>query len=109
VSHVLAGLVANARHSTPLPLARREYGTLTSRIAADCCSLATAVVAAALLAKAAGGDVPAITSLADRTDGKVAQALIGDSEEDGVPLVHTITRKLSNLMRNLKSIGAPLQ
>jgi hypothetical protein len=92
-------------------LARREYGTtgLTSRIAADCCSLATAVVAAALLAKAAGGDVPAITSLADRTDGKVAQALIGDSEEDGVPLVHTITRKLSNLMRNLKSIGAPLQ
>ena len=81
-------------------LARREYGTT---------GLATAVVAAALLAKAAGGDVPAITSLADRTDGKVAQALIGDSEEDGVPLVHTITRKLSNLMRNLKSIGAPLQ
>ena len=46
-------------------------------------------IAAALLAKAAGGDVPAINSLADRTDGKVAQALIGDSDEDGVRLVHT--------------------
>src|SRR6476619_8512441 len=51
-------------------------------------------IAAALLAKAASGDVPAINSLADRTDGKVAQALIGDSEEDGVRLVHTITRKI---------------
>jgi hypothetical protein len=39
-------------------------------------------------------DLPAINSLADRTDGKVAQALIGDSEEDGVRLVHTITRKI---------------
>jgi len=50
-------------------------------------------IAAALLSKAANGDVPAINSLADRTDGKVAQALIGDSDEDGVRLVHTITRK----------------
>jgi hypothetical protein len=37
-------------------------------------------IAAALLAIAAGGDVPAINALADRTDGKVAQALIGDRE-----------------------------
>jgi Family of unknown function (DUF5681) len=51
-------------------------------------------IAAALLAKAANGDVSAINSLADRTDGKVAQALIGDSEEDGVRLVHTITRRI---------------
>ena len=35
---------------------------------------------------AADGDVPAINTLADRTDGKVAQALIGDSEQDGVRL-----------------------
>ena len=28
------------------------------------------------------------------TDGKVAQGLIGDSEEEGVRLVHTITRKI---------------
>ena len=50
-------------------------------------------IAAALLAKAGDGDVPAINSLADRTDGN-AQALIGDSEEDGVRLIHTITRKI---------------
>ena len=57
-------------------------------------------IAAALLAKAASGDVPAINSLADRTDGKVAQALIGDSEEDGVRLVHTIRRRIVEPMRN---------
>ena len=51
-------------------------------------------IAAALLAKAAGGDVPAINSLADRTDGKVAQALIGDSDEDGMRLVHTSHARL---------------
>ena len=51
-------------------------------------------IASALLTKAANGDVPAINSLADRTDGKVAQALIGDSQEDGVRLVHTITRRI---------------
>jgi hypothetical protein len=50
-------------------------------------------IAAALLAKAASGDVPAINSLADRTDGKVAQALIGDSQEDAMQ-VHTIVRKI---------------
>ena len=43
---------------------------------------------------AADGDVPAINTLADRTDGKVAQALIGDSEGDSVQLVHTIVRKI---------------
>ena len=51
-------------------------------------------IAAALLAKAASGDVPAINSLADRTDGKVAQALIGDSEEDAMQVHHTIVRKI---------------
>jgi Family of unknown function (DUF5681) len=50
--------------------------------------------AAALLAKAGGGDVPAINLLADRTDGKVAQALIGDASEDAVRVHHTIVRKI---------------
>ena len=36
-------------------------------------------IAAALLAKAGKGDVPAINALADRTNGKVAQALARDS------------------------------
>jgi hypothetical protein len=32
--------------------------------------------------------------LADRTDGKVAQALIGDSEQDAIRVHHTIIRKI---------------
>src|SRR5262245_38102525 len=51
-------------------------------------------IAAALLAKAAAGDVSAINALADRTDGKVAQALIGDGEQDAVRVHHTIVRKI---------------
>jgi hypothetical protein len=51
-------------------------------------------IAAALLAKASGGDLSAINALADRTDGKVAQALIGDSEQDAVRVHHTIIRKI---------------
>jgi hypothetical protein len=52
------------------------------------------LIAAALLAKAAHGDVSAINALADRTDGKVAQALIGGSQEDAVRIHHTIIRKI---------------
>jgi hypothetical protein len=51
-------------------------------------------IAAALLAKAADGDVPAINALANRTDAKVAQALIGDNEQEAVRVHHTITRKI---------------
>lgn len=39
-------------------------------------------VASALVGKAMMGDVPAIKELADRMDGKVAQAIIGGEEED---------------------------
>jgi hypothetical protein len=39
-------------------------------------------VATALVGKAMMGDVPAIKELADRMDGKVAQAIIGGEEED---------------------------
>jgi hypothetical protein len=39
-------------------------------------------VATALVGKAMMGDVPAIKELADRMDGKVAQAIIGGDEED---------------------------
>ena len=34
------------------------------------------------------------STLADRTDGKVAQALIRDSQEDAVQMHHTIIRKI---------------
>ena len=36
----------------------------------------------------------AINALADRTDGKVAQALVGDTEQDAVWVHHTIVRKI---------------
>jgi len=39
-------------------------------------------IAKALLMKAKSGDVPAIKELAERYDGKVAQAIIGGEEED---------------------------
>jgi hypothetical protein len=38
-------------------------------------------VADALVLKATAGDVPAIKEIADRLDGKVPQALIGDDDE----------------------------
>ena len=47
-----------------------------------------------MLAKVVSGDVPAINVLADRTDGKVAQTLIDDSQEDAVRVHHTIVRKI---------------
>ena len=34
------------------------------------------------------------TALADRTDGKVAHALVGDGEQDVVRVHHTIVRKI---------------
>lgn len=45
------------------------------------------IVAAKLLEKAAEGDMQAIKELADRVDGKVAQAIIGDSEADPVGII----------------------
>ena len=42
-------------------------------------------IAAALLAKAAGGDVPAINALADRTDGKVATWSCGEARALSLP------------------------
>ena len=41
-------------------------------------------VAEALVTKALTGDVPAIKEIADRLDGKVPQAVVGDSEHDPI-------------------------
>lgn len=38
------------------------------------------------------GDVPSIREVADRLDGKVAQAIVGDENEDAIQLVHEIRR-----------------
>jgi hypothetical protein len=50
------------------------------------------LVAAALLAKAQEGDVPAIKEIADRLDGKVAQPISGDDDGDAIRVVHKIER-----------------
>lgn len=49
-------------------------------------------VADALVNKAMNGDVPAIKEIADRLDGKVPQALIGDSDADPINLISRIER-----------------
>lgn len=49
-------------------------------------------VAEALIDKAMAGDVQAIKEVADRLDGKVPQALVGDSESDPINMVTEIRR-----------------
>ncbi len=50
-------------------------------------------VANALVEKAITGDVQAIKEIADRLDGKVPQAVIGD-DESPLEFVHTIRREI---------------
>lgn len=49
-------------------------------------------IAAKLMEKALEGDMQAIKELADRTDGKVPQAIVGDDDSDPIKLVHRIER-----------------
>lgn len=49
-------------------------------------------VADALVAKAIGGDVQAIKEIADRLDGKVPQAVVGDDDLDPIRLITRIER-----------------
>lgn len=51
-------------------------------------------VADALVAKAMAGDVQAIKEVADRIDGKVPQAVVGDDEHDPINLVTEIRRTI---------------
>ncbi len=51
-------------------------------------------VADALVDKAMSGDVQAIKEVADRIDGKVPQAVVGDDESDPISLVHVIERRI---------------
>ncbi|MEH2695602.1 hypothetical protein DXU03_25850 [Rhizobium johnstonii] len=44
-------------------------------------------VADALIAKAIAGDVAAIKEVADRLDGKVPQAVVGDDDHDPIGVV----------------------
>lgn len=51
-------------------------------------------VADALVDKAMAGDVAAIKEVADRIDGKVPQAVVGDGEHDPINVVAAITRHI---------------
>lgn len=51
-------------------------------------------VADALVLKAVSGDVQAIKEIADRLDGKVPQAVVGDDEHDAIKAEHTVVLKL---------------
>lgn len=50
------------------------------------------LIARVLIEKASAGDLQAINSLVDRTDGKVPQALIGDNDSDPINVVTRIER-----------------
>lgn len=52
------------------------------------------LVAQQLIEKAQAGDMQAIKEIADRTDGKVPQAIVGDDEHDAINLVHRIENVL---------------
>jgi hypothetical protein len=63
-------------------------------------------VADALVNAAIKGDVPAIKEIADRLDGKVPQAVVGDDDHDSIKLVHEIRRILVD-PRDTDSAGLP--
>ena len=47
-------------------------------------------IAQALVIKAAEGDVAAIREVADRVDGKPAQAIVGDNSRDPITLIERV-------------------
>lgn len=51
-------------------------------------------VADALLDKAIAGDVQAIKEVADRVDGKVPQAVVGDDDSDPINVVTKVIREI---------------
>lgn len=51
-------------------------------------------VADALVDKAISGDVAAIKEIAERLDGKVPQAVVGDNDEDPINLIAEIRRTI---------------
>ena len=52
-------------------------------------------IATALLDKAATGDVQAIKEVADRLDGKVPQAIVGDDEAPAIQVEHSSPEEIA--------------
>ena len=51
-------------------------------------------VADALVTEAIAGNIQAIKEVADRLDGKVPQALVGDDESDPINLITKVVREI---------------
>lgn len=65
------------------------------------------VIADALATKAMTGDIQAIKEVADRIDGKVPQAIVGDDEHDAINLIHRIERLIVDPASNPDSPDIP--
>jgi len=63
-------------------------------------------VAEKLVLNALAGDTTAIKEIADRIDGKVPQAVVGD-EENPISLIHRIERVIVDSSANPDSAGIP--
>lgn len=63
-------------------------------------------VADALVDKAMAGDVQAIKEVADRIDGKVPQAVVGDDDSDPLRIITEIRRSIVD-PRNSDGAGIP--
>lgn len=54
-------------------------------------------IVAALISKAAEGDVPAAKEIFDRVDGKVPQAVVGGDDDDpAIKMIHRIERVIKD-------------
>lgn len=64
------------------------------------------MIASALIVKASEGDMQAIKELADRIDGKVPQAIVGDDDHDAISVVATIKRVIVDASQNTGNIDS---
>lgn len=69
------------------------------------------LIAKALISKAQDGDMQAVKELADRIDGKVPQALVGDDEHDPINVNHKLdadkfTRAIAGLASRSGTAGS---
>jgi hypothetical protein len=61
-------------------------------------------IVTALLDKAVDGDVPALKEVADRLDGKVAQAIVGGDEDDGPGLFDPLLALMDKINNKSRSV-----
>lgn len=65
------------------------------------------MIAENFIAKVMTGDVPAVKEFADRIDGKVPQAIVGDSEHDPIGIEQIVRKIVDPKSRDSDSPGIP--